>query len=108
MNGGTVLTARGFLPRLEPSDPGQFVFEWQRVATPEFSPFAGPITNGTRLGISCATPGAAIYYTVDGPEPTQQSPLYTGEFPVNGNTTVRAVAHLNAYAPSLEPGQFFE
>ena len=108
LNGGTVLTARGFLPRFEPSDPVQVVFEWQRVATPEFSPFAGPITNGTRLGIACATPGAAVYYTVDGSEPTQQSPLYTGEFPVNGNTTVRAVAHLNAYAPSLEAGQFFE
>jgi hypothetical protein len=46
--------------------------------------------------VSLSTPldeGAEIHYTIDGTEPGADSPLYTGPFPVNATTTVRATAY---------------
>ncbi len=50
------------------------------------------VTNGTPIVITSATPNVAIYYTVDGSLPTTNSDLYTGPFPINGNSTISAIA----------------
>ena len=48
-----------------------------------------------------ATDGAAIYYTIDGTEPTTNSVLYAGAFSVDGLTpTIRAVAVKDNYFDS--------
>ncbi len=42
--------------------------------------------------ILCATPGATIYYTIDGSEPTTASSVYTEAVYVPGNIIVKALA----------------
>ena len=57
-----------------------------------------------RIAMSCATDGASIHYTIDGSLPTEDSPLYSGEFPLHeaGTVTLRAIAFKNGLPPSRE------
>lgn len=64
----------------------------EKVASPTFSPVAGTYTEPQTVTIACATPGAVIYYTTDGNEPTANSTQYTDGFELNANTTVKAIA----------------
>ena len=61
------------------------------------------------VDLSCATPGARVHYTLDGSEPTMESPVYDrsqGLLPVKGVhgeevlRTVRAFAEADGLAPS--------
>jgi hypothetical protein len=69
------------------------------VATPVISPADGS-TLPVHVGISCATPGAAIYYTLDSTVPTTNSFLYTGGFWPARAGTVRAKAFASGYIAS--------
>ena len=62
------------------------------VAAPVFSVAAGTVPAGTKVEITSATEGAAIFYTLDGTEPTIQSTLYNGPITINETTTVKAFA----------------
>ena len=42
--------------------------------------------------IACATEGAAIRYTIDGSDPTAESPIYGGPFTIDETTGVKAKA----------------
>ncbi len=71
-----------------------------QVAAPIFSPASGsnvPVS----VTISCATTGAAIYYTLDGSLPTQASTLYTGAVYLASASTIRAVCFTNGWTPSV-------
>ena len=46
----------------------------------------------TEITLATRTEGAAIHYTLDGSEPTQQSPVYTGPFTLEETTRIRARA----------------
>ncbi|MDR1620439.1 MAG: lamin tail domain-containing protein [Clostridiales bacterium] len=63
-----------------------------QTSTPVFSQtslyHAAPFT----LTISCNTPGARIYYTLDGTKPTGDTALYTAPITIGANTPVRAIA----------------
>ena len=48
------------------------------VETPAFNYATGTYNAPFTVTISCATPGAAIFYTIDGSEPTQESIQYDG------------------------------
>lgn len=48
--------------------------------------------DSTEVSITCATEGAAIYYTLDGTDPTASSTQYTAAFKLNATTTVKAIA----------------
>lgn len=74
--------------------------EMQTVATPVISPAGGTITADTAVEISCATPGAKIYYSIDGTVPSTASNLYEGPIVVNNSLTVRAFATLDGMTPS--------
>ena len=63
-----------------------------KVATPEFNPAGGIITEATNVTLSCATTGATIYYTLDGSTPTTSSAVYSEAIPVNVTTTIKAFA----------------
>lgn len=64
----------------------------QGVAAPEASPQSGDIDLGTQVYLTTATPGANIYYTLDGGTPSVNSIRYYGPITINSNTTIRAIA----------------
>ena len=72
-----------------------------KVKAPVFFPASGtrfyPTTNAT---LSCETAGAAIYYTLDGSDPTDASTPYTGPIAISATTTVKARAYKTDMAPS--------
>ncbi len=51
--------------------------------------------------ISCATPGAVIYYTLDGTVPTTASLLYTGAVYLADAAVIRAGAFKDGFLPSV-------
>lgn len=65
-----------------------------RVATPAISPKTDSYAGSQYATITCATAGAAIYYTTDGSAPSTASRLYTSSQPilVASTTTINAVA----------------
>jgi len=63
-----------------------------KVKTPVISPAEGSYTGSVSVAITCASPGAEIYYTTDGSTPGRGSTRYTGAFMVTAPATVKAIA----------------
>jgi len=66
--------------------------ELAHVANPTFAPAAGQYITAQEVTIACATEGATIHYTLDGTDPTTESPVYAEAFTVSTTTTVKAMA----------------
>jgi hypothetical protein len=62
------------------------------AATPVLSLASGTYATAQSVTISDATPGASIYYTLDGSNPTTSSTLYTGAITVSATETIKAAA----------------
>lgn len=62
------------------------------VEKPAFSLEPGSYVGTQSVEISCATEGAAIYYTTDGTTPTAESTAYTGAVSVTETATIKAIA----------------
>lgn len=61
------------------------------VRAPAFSQAHGFQTKPFSLQINSATPGAAVHFTLDGTEPTEESPRYTAPIAIGKTSVVRAV-----------------
>ena len=72
----------------------------QTVATPVFSVPSGTYYEEFDVEITCATTGAAIYYTLDGTDPTAASTLYTQAIHVDTAMTIKAIGILADYENS--------
>ena len=72
----------------------------ENAATPTFDPPAGVYGHAISVTISTTTPGANIYYTLDGSTPTQTSTQYSSPIPLNTNTTIKAIAYADGFDPS--------
>ncbi len=70
------------------------------VAAPTFNPPAGSYDSPINVNIVCATPGASIYYTLDGSNPTDGSALYSTPIPISTSTTIKAKAYATGLSPS--------
>lgn len=54
-----------------------------------------------QVSISCGTPDATVYYTIDGTtEPTSSASVYSAPFTITANTTVKAIAIKSGAASS--------
>jgi hypothetical protein len=62
------------------------------AAAPRFSPAAGSYLGTRNITLASATPGAAIYYTLNGTTPTASSARYTKAIAVSADTTFEAIA----------------
>lgn len=60
------------------------------AAAPVFSPSGGTFSNSVTVGITSATSGAAIRYTMDGTDPTAASSLYSQPLVFTTTTTLKA------------------
>jgi len=97
-----------------PGEPGHFVY-WEQptpgrvnsgpwyeglVGDTHFSVDRGFYDTPFDLELSCETPGAKIYYTLDGSEPTPQNGiLYTGPIHITTTTVVRVRAYKEGWLP---------
>ena len=78
-----------------------------KVQTPSFSVASGSYGPAQAVEMSTATPGAAIYYTDDGSEPTRSSTRYLGAVNVTEPKTIKAFAVFADWADSaVETAQY--
>lgn len=70
------------------------------VASPEFSPTPGSYFGSTAVTITSATPGASLYYTTNGTEPTTSSTLYSGPITAASNTTIKVLGVKSGFLDS--------
>ena len=76
-----------------------------QAALPAISPSAGTYSSPISITVGCDTPGASIYYTVDGSVPSETSFAYPASgFSISGadgtQKTVKARAFKSGYTPS--------
>jgi len=70
------------------------------TAAPVFNAPGGTYSGPQTVSITDATPGAAIYLTVNGNAPTTAGVGYRGTINVTGSSTLQAVAVAPGYLPS--------
>ncbi len=99
---GTTVTLEALAVKSGMSDStvvaATYVLNYSQVSTPGFSMGGGTYSTDQSITISCATPGATIYYTLTpgaiGTPPTTLSTPYTGPIPVAGNGTTMTLEAL--------------
>lgn len=64
------------------------------VATPAFTPSEGTYFEPQQVGITCATVGATILYTINGDDPATNGLVYSTPLNIAATTTVKAIAFL--------------
>lgn len=74
--------------------------EAEKTAAPVFSPEAGTLNAAFELSVSSETPDAYVRYTLDGTEPTMESPVMTDKVIIDKQTTVKAFAVAQGFLPS--------
>lgn len=96
------LKAKGYRWGWVPSDTASatYVLGLGSAATPTFTPGAGTYTQAQTVSISSATAGATIRYTLDGSDPTANSPIFAAPFSITATRTVKARAYKAEMNPS--------
>jgi hypothetical protein len=90
-------------------DFGGFNFNWlelnrigydQTAAKPVISPEGGSFYGNAEVSLTCTTPGASIYYTLDGSTPDSSAIQYLKPLTVAEDTTIKATAVADGYNDS--------
>lgn len=66
-----------------------------KLTPPVIAPATGNFTGPVWVRISNSTPGTTIRFTIDGEDPSANSPAYTTPFQVTGDTVVKAMVQRN-------------
>ena len=74
--------------------------------TPRITPASGVYYEPVQVSMRCYIPGAKIYYTTDGSDPTTSSTLYTGPFVLNSNTIVKAISELDGVESDVVSAEY--
>jgi sugar lactone lactonase YvrE len=77
-----------------------FILNLPAAATPVFSLAPGSYPSAQTVSITESVPGAAIYYTTNGSQPSMSSTRYTGPITVASSETLVAVATASGYSMS--------
>lgn len=101
------IKAKGFRDGFTPSLVALSLFDLQ-VASPIITPEGSVTNNAVTVSLASATPGAAIYWTIDGTIPGPGNGfLYTGPFVLDGTGILFTKAYRDGFVPSLlSNGQF--
>jgi len=70
------------------------------VTAPVISPSGGLFTGSVAVTLATPTPGAQIFYTTDGREPTTSSSRYTGPLTLTSTVVLKAKAFVSGYGES--------
>ncbi len=73
----------------------------EQLPVPEFDPPAGVYDNLVEVTITSPNGVGTIYYTLDGEDPTEESPVYENPFFLDETTTVKA----RTYHPDWQPSE---
>jgi alpha-tubulin suppressor-like RCC1 family protein len=95
----TTLRVRGWRPNAPPSVIATAAYVLKAVA-PVVTPASGAYTAPLAVTASTSTAGASLRYTLDGAEPTDASPLYSGSVALSQTATVRLRAFKTGWSPS--------
>jgi len=76
-------------------------------APPSIVPNGGLFFNNVGITLQAADPNAAIYYTLDGSQPTSNSWLYASTFNLTSNAVVSASAYRTGYVNSMTANASF-
>lgn len=72
-----------------------------KLGAPVASPEGGTYGSAQRVSLSCDEKDATIRYTLDGTEPTEESPVYDGDpIEISATATLKAKTFCEGYAPS--------
>ncbi len=90
---------------INPGNSGdKILYAWWNVVpteAPTASIESGSVVkSGTKIFLSSATPGASIFYTLDGTEPTAESRQYVDGIVIDRDMTVKAMAVKKGYKES--------
>jgi glucose/arabinose dehydrogenase len=107
INGGATIRAQAFESGFSDSAVQSAFYQLVQTATPIFTPPSGPITNGTPISITCATPNSTIYYTVDGSIPTTNSAIYAAPVVIDGGRSLSAYAVADQHLDSGMQSAFY-
>ncbi|WP_419955367.1 chitobiase/beta-hexosaminidase C-terminal domain-containing protein [Neobacillus niacini] len=87
-----VLSAFNGVYQLIPRNEGDILLDSSIVQSVIAAPGAGLVPTGTAVTLTTGTAEAAIHYTLDGSEPTTESPVFAEPIVINKATTIKAVA----------------
>ena len=76
------------------------------IATPTFSVPEGTYFEAQTVNLTCETEGAAIYYTLDGSEPTAESIKFKGAIIIDETTTLKAIAIKGENASAVATAEY--
>src|SRR5207249_4359621 len=89
-SGGSTLSASQSLTVSSTSNNSK-----RTVSTPAITPDGGEFAGSVSVTLTDNTPGASIYYTMDGTSPTPSSKKYSATFNISTNALVKAKAFKN-------------